>query len=68
MNNLIAIHFLIKMPYKLANSFFPQWDFFYGTEEVSFEAFILLFDTKFSFQKYWKQRFKKQKKVCVTLR
>ncbi len=27
-NKLIAIHFFIKMLNKLANSFFPQWDFF----------------------------------------
>ncbi len=34
MNNLFAIHFFMKMLNKLANSFFLQWDFFYGTEEV----------------------------------
>ncbi len=35
MNNLIPIHFFIKLLNKMANSFFPQWDFFYGTEEVT---------------------------------
>jgi hypothetical protein len=37
-SNLISIHFFIKMLNNLAKSFFLQWDFFFGTEEVVFCA------------------------------
>jgi hypothetical protein len=30
MNNSISIQFFIKMLYKLANSFFLQWDLFWN--------------------------------------
>ncbi len=44
MNYSIAIHVFIKMLNKLAKSFFPQWDFFYGTEEVLFKTKLNLCD------------------------
>ena len=34
MKKSIIMHFLMKMLNQQANSFFLQWDFFFGTEEV----------------------------------
>ena len=33
-SNSISIHIFIKMRNKFDNSFFLQWDFFFGTEEA----------------------------------
>ncbi len=48
-NNLIFIHFCIKMLKNLAKSFFLQWDFFFGMEEVFFLVWLAPFGCLYYF-------------------